>query len=333
MDSALTKLNTTFNPKTDVELFTPMFYFGQRESVVEDIFRILPSKSYRTLYDPFCGSASISLAAMNKGVARSYHLNDSYPLIAEFWKTIKDNAALVMKDYSDIALTMSKTPPEYRRGQYNELLNLMADSDRSDTLSSEDVIKKAATFLFINNWAEHNMPIFEEGTIKNQIRDSYPNEQDIHAHLLIIEERIDKSSSLLKEYPDVQFYTGHFFDCFNDVTEDDVVILDPPYPTLTDNIYFRLVSTIQLQNDLISLLNILNKKKVPFLLNYGAGNLSPEHMFDIPGVKHLIRLSHSAVFGPYLEHIYVSENCNIADLPSHIIPFTSYEEAEQRLVN
>ena len=65
----------------------PIPYQGSKRNLAHAILCYFPEK-IDTLFEPFAGSAAISLAAAAKGLARYYYLNDLNAPLIELWRAI-----------------------------------------------------------------------------------------------------------------------------------------------------------------------------------------------------------------------------------------------------
>src|SRR5579872_7077371 len=126
------------------ERLTPLTYFGQRESLVDDIF-LLSGKKYNTLFDPFSGSGSISFAAMQSKVANHYCINDSYPIIIALWNLVKKDEEFVVKLYSQLYLDFQACSPKQRIEFFKKTLATF------NAPTNKDVDARAVYFAFLIN--------------------------------------------------------------------------------------------------------------------------------------------------------------------------------------
>ena len=214
-------------------------------------------------------------------------------------------------------------PADQRHKMYSNILN--------EFNNEKDSKKAAALFLFLNNNAKNNMPIFGKD---NKLATTFNN--NTNEQIEQTKKRIDAASEIFN-HNNVILNSGNFIDCLKDITSEDVVTFDPPYPDLSTDVYFNLSKPNRWHTNLILAIKMLNTKSVPFVLFYGAGKLPENCQFNDPALKlkHLIRLSHSPAFGPYLEHIYIPQSSGIdkIKLPHNIIHYTSYEDAQYRLIH
>lgn len=80
----------------------PIPYQGSKRRLAGEIVRHLPLDTER-LFEPFCGSAAVSLAAAaERGEKLALELNDSNAPLAELWSMIVDDHAAVADGYADL---------------------------------------------------------------------------------------------------------------------------------------------------------------------------------------------------------------------------------------
>ena len=334
LKQTLTTLKLENIPKTKPT--TPISYFGQRELITPDLFRLLGNKKYNRLYDPFSGSGSISFSAMKEGIAKEYFINDSYPTFKELWELIASDPEKIIISYKNLVKQYLALPFEQRNKFY---LNLLKDFNRR---IPHDQKESAIHFVFIMNFSEKSIPIFD----KNRSLTTEPNvliNKDLEEKRLINFKEVVLGLCDLFKSNKVNFCSGDFSETIRSASHKDLVIFDPPYPEQDEKIYFNLKSESMLQQHLKSAFEELNKRNVDFCVLYGAGPIKKRNQFkgEELAVKHLVRLSHHSFFGYFLEHIYVSRNIHLIphQLPLSMafykdlfdseteIPVTDYEHA------
>ena len=65
----------------------PIPYQGSKRNLAPDILRYFP-ESIDVLYEPFAGSAAISIAAAEAGLAKSFYINDLNKPLIDLWHEI-----------------------------------------------------------------------------------------------------------------------------------------------------------------------------------------------------------------------------------------------------
>lgn len=76
----------------------PIPYQGSKRKLAPIILGHLPAAA-GTLFEPFAGSAAVSLAALHAGRVTAVHLNDSLAPLAGLWRAIVDDPAAVADRY------------------------------------------------------------------------------------------------------------------------------------------------------------------------------------------------------------------------------------------
>jgi hypothetical protein len=65
----------------------PLPYQGSKRSLAAGILRYFPIR-FRSLYEPFAGSAAVTIAAAVNGLGARYHINDLNRPLMELWRAI-----------------------------------------------------------------------------------------------------------------------------------------------------------------------------------------------------------------------------------------------------
>lgn len=284
---------------------SPVFYYGQREAIIPDLFTLLGDKHYQRFFDPMGGSGSISFAGMQRRIADEYYFNDSFPIFKYLWELIKSNPNELIRQYSGYATEYVGQPEEKRSEFYNQILQSFNGNNPPSV--------QAAQFAFLINFADKNMPLYNKD-LKLATQAKIRITESIGSNIQDFTIRTTYLSALLNKNRTV-FVAGDYIPFLESAKKGDLVILDPPYPTQAENIYFRLKTEKALQNNLRDTCIELNKRGVDFIILYGALAVKLEDQFDeeILGVQHLVRLSVSRVHGEGLEHFYVSKSIPLAE--------------------
>lgn len=304
-----------FNTKISLSSsITPLFYFGQRESIIPDLFSLLGSKKYRRFFDPFSGSGSIGFAAMRSAVAEEYYINDSLPALKNLWEVVKQEPESLIASYNKLIEKYKASTLDEKSSFYKKSLEEFKCRDKQNSQQS------AAIFCFLINLSKNNIPIFN----KSQELVSEPNIEikpdASQINLTQFRQKIISLSHLFKQNQ-VIFSTGDYPRCIAPVAEGDVIIFDPPYPYQAENIYFNLREGALLKTQLGETFRTLGQKKVDFIVMYGAGLIPLAGQWADQGLQHLLRLSYHPLYGEFLEHIYVSPSIPLttASLPEKIM--------------
>ena len=319
-------INSVSSPNQQI---TPIQYFGQREAIIPDLFKLLGKNKYQCLYDPFSGSGSVSFAAMDQDLAQHYYISDSFEIFKHLWELIKTYPQAIIDDYTKYLYDYYIQPKEKRNNFYNQLLKKFNESNQAGFYA-----KAAIMFVFLINFADKNMPFFDNELRLATQANVFINPDDEKIKITEFSQRTTHVSNLINKYK-THFDAGDFLPCLKTVTQNDLVILDPPYPSQAHNVYFKLQQEKKLYENLRIALDNLNQKKVDFILLYGARIVKLDNQFDEEkfGVYHLLRLSTHQVFGHFLDHIYVSRNMalNIEKLPAGMTFYNKFFTSNQEM--
>jgi DNA adenine methylase len=76
-------------------------YQGSKRLLSKQILCFFP-KEVGTLFDPFCGLGSITIASAEAGIAKHYVMNDLNESVSDLLKSCIDNPTELCKEYEDI---------------------------------------------------------------------------------------------------------------------------------------------------------------------------------------------------------------------------------------
>jgi len=222
----------------------PIPYQGSKRLLAPDILEFVAGRHFHTLYEPFAGSAAITLAAATRGVADSYVIADSLCPLMDIWQLIIEDVAKLADGYERIWEEQHGDPDHFFRvrDEYNK------DGDPAKLLYLlARCVKNAARF---NNNGEFNQSHDKRrtGTRPGTMRNS-----------------LSQASALLSGRTTAT--CGDFEDIIKPAGPGDLVYMDPPYEgtsTGRDRRYHQGLT----RERLIAALRDLNGRNVPFLLSY-----------------------------------------------------------------
>lgn len=286
---------------------TPLSYYGQREFIIRDLFALLGNNRFQCCYDPFSGSGSLSFEAMDRELAQNYFVSDSFPVLRSLWELIKIKPQELISQYTscvEIYISMTK---EERCNYFSKMLTIFNECNKSGFLA-----KAAMLFTFLINYSEKNIPEFDKNFSLIVKPNLFINPELEKTNINEFERRTLYLSGLLNKFG-TSFSSGDFFSCIETTNKGDIVFLDPPYPSQSEEIYYKISPEYKIREDLVKSIEHLTKSKVDFILLYGARMVSIEYQFDEESlnVDHLIRLSTHPVFGHFLDHIYVPKSLGL----------------------
>lgn len=184
----------------------PIPYQGSKRKLAPIILQYIPDNA-GTLFEPFCGSAAVSLAVARASRARRIELNDSLDELAKLWRRIIDEPETVSDEYEQIWLGQSSDP----RGYYDVI--------RDEFNRYRDPVK----LLFLLARCVKNSVRFNASGDFNQS----PDKRRAGTKPDRMRRNIMGAAYLLKGQTGVT--SGDYMAALSDATERDVVYLDPPY--------------------------------------------------------------------------------------------------------
>lgn len=245
----------------------PIPYQGSKRKLATRILELISGEQIQNLYEPFSGSAAFTLAAAQQNAAQHYFINDSLEPLSKIWsmiihdpKTLADNYEFIWNGHTQDALGHY-----YKmRSEFNE------DHDPAKLLYLlARCVKSAVRF---NDRGEFNQSADKRrlGSKPERVRREIFNAHGVLA---------GQATSTALDYADV----------IAEATSRDVVYMDPPWQGTSGERDTRYHQVLDRQK-LISQLEALNSRAVPFLLSFDGrlGNKSYGDM--LPAELKLTRL-------------------------------------------
>lgn len=230
----------------------PIPYQGSKRHLASAILRYFPA-DIDTLYEPFAGSAAISIGAANLSLSSRYVLNDfNEPLIC-LWREILNHPSRIASEYAELwnaQIGRERVYYDFVRDEFNRtlrpcyLLYLLARC-----------VKAAVRY---NSSGEFNQ------SPDNRRKGAQP--ETMRKHIFgasdILRDRTKCSSLDYKE-------------AIRNVNECDLVYLDPPYQGVCGKRDPRYLDSVAF-DEFVAVLERLNEKRVSFIVSYDGrtGNKS-----------------------------------------------------------
>jgi DNA adenine methylase len=222
----------------------PIPYQGSKRNLAKYILSFFPAE-IKTLFEPFAGSAAISIAAAVHGKAAHFHLNDiNQPLIA-LWNEIINQPAQITAQYQNLWLEQQGNEQKYYnviRDNFNQtqyphyLLYLLARC-----------VKASVRYNANGN--------FNQSPDNRRLgRNPHQMKEDIFAVSHLLRNKTTLSSINYKYV-------------LKQATTKDLIYMDPPYQgvcTTGDPRYFGGIDFDEFMQELQQ----LNEKAIPFILSY-----------------------------------------------------------------
>lgn len=273
----------------------PIPYQGSKRALAPRICSLFPER-VATLYEPFAGSAAVTLFAATHGLANNFVIGDTYAPLVNLWALIIHNPRDLAERYSTIWHGQFDSPTHFndRRAEFNEthdpvlLLYLVARC-----------VKNAVRF----NRHGH----FTQSADKRR-SGMKPDRLTRTAHAV---------SRLLKGR--TSLFCGDFRDCTEDAVAGDLVYMDPPYQGTTYGADKRYAAGLERER-LIDALHNFDAQGIPYVLSYDGqmgektyGEPLPDTIDADHLAIHAGRSSQATISGrndETIESLYVSRSLN-----------------------
>jgi DNA adenine methylase len=245
-------------------------YQGSKRKLAEQILAFVDFE-INTLYEPFAGSAAITLAAAAKKMANRYVINDKLSSLSELWRLVINEPNLIADQYREI--WSAHAGDSY--GHYFKIREIYNQK------------KAPAALLYLAARCVKNAIRFNANGDFNQSPDK--------RRLGVSPDKFERSalavSRLLKGK--TQVLSTDFRDAVLSATDKDCVYLDPPWQGTSSNRDQRYAHVLNLQ-DLIDGLDELNQKKVPFVLSFDGTLGEKRYGEELPKFLDLTRVALNA---------------------------------------
>jgi DNA adenine methylase len=239
----------------------PIPYQGSKRNLARQILSFFPNKT-NVLFEPFAGSAAISIAAAIKKKCGRFHLNDINKPLMSLWDSIINEPEQLAKQYTKLWRAQIGNEREF----YDKVREKFNRTSRPDFLLYllARCVKAAVRYNFDGEFNQ---------SPDNRRRGRHPAmmKSDIFAVSAFFKEKCTLTSL---DYTQV----------LSKVTRDDLVYMDPPYQGTFVNGGFRYYGDVVIA-EFIDSLQTLNVREIPFILSYDGrtghktfGESLPSHL-------------------------------------------------------
>lgn len=248
----------------------------------------------KTLYEPFAGSAAVTLYAAAHGLAERFVIGDACAPIVGIWSEIINHPERIARAYSSLWCGQAPGDTDYYN-QVRERYNQTKDDPHLLLYLIVRCVKNAIRF--------NAQGRFTQSADKRRLG-MHPDKMAIAIH---------ESSRLLQGR--CEFFAGDFAQCVSEASSRDFVYMDPPYQGTSygkDKRYFEQLTTERL----VHVLENLNQGKIPWLLSYDGstgektyGEPLPAHLSAKRVLIHIGRSTQSTLNGrseETIESLYLS---------------------------
>lgn len=221
----------------------PIPYQGSKRNLAEAILSFFP-KEIKTLFEPFAGSAAVSIAAALQGKATYFHLNDINKPLINLWNEIINQPNKISNDYSRLWQEQQGIERDY----YKRIRNEFNQTQRADQLLYllARCVKAAIRY---NAHGEFNQ--------SPDNRRWGRNPQQMQIDILAVSNLLRNKSNLT---------SINYSEVLKLATPKDLIYMDPPYQgcSSSEPRYFSGIDFDEFMQELYH----LNSKNIPFILSY-----------------------------------------------------------------
>jgi DNA adenine methylase len=242
-------------------------YQGSKRKLSPEILKYFPS-GIHCLYEPFAGSAAISLAAAANKLALSYCISDKLEPLSELWRSIIGAPESVAEEYQHYWEEQLSNPVEY----YYKI---------RDDFNHQ---KRPAQLLYLIARCVKNSIRFNGSGQFNQ----GPDNRRLGMKPLKVKREIIHAAHILNGKTEVK--CCDFSLALQAATTNDLVYLDPPWQGTSGKKDPRYAFLLD-YDALIAELDRLNSRDVPFILSFDGICGTKEYGESLPAslsLKHVL---------------------------------------------
>ena len=239
----------------------PIPYQGSKRNLAADILRYFPTR-VETLYEPFAGSAAISLAAAAQNRAQHYALNDLNKPLMDLWEAIVNTPEKLARQYAALWQAQLDDPKIFYK-KIRDDFNLTGRPDAFLYLLARCV---KASVRYNANGEFNQSP-------DNRRRGMAP---------ATMREQLFGASYYFKGK--TSFSSKNYRDALEPARAHDLVYMDPPYQGVCGNRDTRYLASVQFC-EFVELLEQLNARKIRYIVSYDGrtgdkvyGEALPAHL-------------------------------------------------------
>jgi DNA adenine methylase len=236
----------------------PFPYQGSKRRLASQILSCMPSK-IGMLYEPFAGSAAITVAAAYRNIASEFLINDNHEPVVKLWKAI-------LKD------------PHSLCDQYENLWNSQIGQDRrfyDEVRKSFNMSQDAHCFLYLlARCVKAAVRYNKDGDFNNS-----PDKRRLGMKPATMRRNILCVSELLKGR--VTVTCRDYKTILSKARKGDCVYMDPPYQGVCNVRDHRYCNPIEF-DEFCDQLQALNIKGIDYLVSYDGRTGDKVHGVELP---------------------------------------------------
>jgi DNA adenine methylase len=244
----------------------PIPYQGSKRLLAPAILGTVSGLRFRRLYEPFAGSAAITLAAASLGLAERYVLSDSLVPLVAIWSGILSAPDRLAAAYERIWRGQEGDPAHF--GRVRDAFNAAPDPAR---------------LLYLLARCVKNSPRFNREGAFNQS----PDRRRRGRSPIMMKRAIQGAAALLAGRAEAR--ACDFEEALAAATAEDLVYMDPPYQGVSGSRDTRYHQGLD-RSRLVAALAALVKRRVPLLLSYDGRCGEKTYGESLPDTLGLVRL-------------------------------------------
>ncbi len=222
----------------------PIPYQGSKRNLAPEILRYFPP-TFVTLYEPFAGSAAMTIAAAMNGLGGRYHINDLNKPLMDLWRAIIETPQEIATQYEMLWKQQLDDP----RSFYDQV---RADFNRTG---------KPDLFLYL-------LARCVKGSVRYNSQGEFNQSPDNRRQGMLPETmrlQILGAAYYLKGRTTIS--SVNYRDVLDKATPVDLVYMDPPYQGVCGNRDSRYLQSVQ-YCEFVQALDGLNRRGIRYLVSY-----------------------------------------------------------------
>ncbi len=222
----------------------PIPYQGSKRNLAHKILSYIPSET-QTLFEPFAGSAAVSIAAALRKKCKRFHLNDINKPLIDLWRLIIERPEDIARQYTKLWNAQHGNEREF----YDEIREKFNKTQRTDYLLYllARCVKAAVRYNFDGDFNQS------------------PDNRRLGRHPSMMKQDIIGVSNLFKDR--VILTCQDYTKILSQANIHDLIYMDPPYQGTFESGGFRYFQDLNSETFITSLYK-LTERKIPFILSY-----------------------------------------------------------------
>jgi DNA adenine methylase len=243
-------------------------YQGSKRKLSKAILSHINLKEIDTLYEPFAGSAAISIAASQFNLTKRHVIGDKYKTITDLLHLIINEPEFLSHSYANVWNKQLSNPNEY----FNDI--------RSKFNQDKDPVK----FLYLIARCVKNAIRFNSQGEFNQS----PDKRRLGTKPDKMSKNIFDVSKLLIGKTDI--FCDDFTEVIKSATSKDLIYMDPPWQGTSNKKDTRYAHVLNIDT-LINEMESLNSRNVPFILSFDGVCGDKSYGKDLPKELNLTKIN------------------------------------------